>query len=197
MSLEQGFIRERIESLRKDVANCLRVTAPFPALLYCFATVDFLGALASGNATPHAPTSAQAAKYMRRFMGYTPEQVRLLQRQFRHKLVHLAQPKPLVEDRGRLIAWRYWHERADRHLQLIPWPAAAQESLEWVAVAPSGLVPVPDFEFNVSIAHLVQDIVISAAGPGGLLEGLREQKPGSELHRRTRRAVEQLLDPKQ
>jgi hypothetical protein len=42
------IIDERLSSLRKDVKECLDKDCAFPALLYCFATIDLLGSLCSG-----------------------------------------------------------------------------------------------------------------------------------------------------
>jgi hypothetical protein len=99
------FVRERIASLEKDVQHCLSEPyAPFPALLYCFSTIDLLGAICAGDATKKAPTTRQSVDYMQRFMHYTEEQARLLQSLFRHKIVHLAQPKAVVEDNSQQYA---------------------------------------------------------------------------------------------
>ena len=44
------FLAARVDSLQKDVLHCLQEPpAPFPALLYSFATVDLLGALLEGK----------------------------------------------------------------------------------------------------------------------------------------------------
>ena len=120
-SRAKPHITELLESLEKDVNWCLKGSAPVPALLYCFAIVDCLGALASGDASNHARTAVNSANYMKGFMGYSEEQARLIQQLFRHKLVHLAQPKPWILDNDRLILWRYWHDNSDAHLKLIPW----------------------------------------------------------------------------
>lgn len=190
MDLLEETIRERADSLQKDVRACLEKDAPFPAMLYCFATVDFLGAVAFGNASSHAPTTAQAANYMKQFMGYSEEQVRLLQKQFRHKLVHLAQPAPLVRDVGRLIAWRYWHDNADVHLKLIPFGSAKWHEPWEFAVWFAGMFPV-DYEFNLSITHFASEIVSSAIGPQGLIVQMRQN---AALQDNVRRAINQILN---
>ena len=82
---------ERTSSLERDVRHCLQgQLAPFPALLYCFATIDFLAALVSGHADKKAPTTQQSIDYMTSFMNYTFENADILLNLFRHKLVHLA-----------------------------------------------------------------------------------------------------------
>lgn len=72
----RDHVNERVNSLESDARHCLLRDskdgiAPFPALLYCFATIDLLGALMGGRADRHAPTTEQSIQYMTRFMYYT------------------------------------------------------------------------------------------------------------------------------
>jgi hypothetical protein len=165
----RAFLDERLESLQRDVALCLGGThAPFPALLYFFSTVDLLGALSAGNASRNAPTSRQAKASMRRFMHYSEEQCDLLLDIFRHKIVHLAQPSPVVEHYGRKLSWGCWHNERGHHLQLISLPQGTQRpvtsirSQSWT------------HRFEVSITHLVKDLVDSVYQPGGYLHLLSQ-----------------------
>lgn len=163
----KNFVSTRIEALEKDVAHCLRDPyAPFPAIIYCFATVDFLGALCSGDASQKAPTSQQSIDYMRRFMHYTDEEAKLLMCIFRHKIVHLAQPKAVSKYNGKKIAWRYWHDNIERHLKLtkLKEPIQLQLTSSWLVTA--------DQEFEFSIVHLVKDIAASVREPVGYLHML-------------------------
>lgn len=110
----RDLVRNRIDSLEKDVTYCLRDQAqppsapyaPFPALLYCFSTLD---------KTPY-----NSKNYAQRFMNYTEEQSNLLIQIFRHKLVHLAQPKFVYHDsvKSRDITWRYYHDNQEEHLKI-------------------------------------------------------------------------------
>jgi hypothetical protein len=162
------FVAERVDALKKDVGHCLcEPYAPFPAIVYCFSTVDLLGALCAGNASKNAPTAKQASDYMRRFMHYTDEQATLLMTIFRHKIVHLAQPKPVSEYNGKKVAWRYWHDNTDRHLKLtkLKEQTDLQLTSSWTVTA--------DHEFEISIAHFVKDIVASTQEPGGYLHMLK------------------------
>jgi hypothetical protein len=162
------FIAPRLEALEKDTQHCLtRPFAPFPAVLLCFSTIAFLGALAAGNAGPGAPTSAQSEAYMQCFMNFTTDQAKLLQKLFRHKLVHLAQPKPVVAYSGKMVTWRYEHNDASQHLQLIKLPCPATQQIA------SGLSLTIDHEFVTSIAHLVKDVTESVRRPGGYLARLK------------------------
>ena len=45
-------------------------------------------------------------------MNYDSENILcLLQEIFRHKTVHLSQPKPVIIDKKRAIGWNYYHHR--------------------------------------------------------------------------------------
>jgi hypothetical protein len=55
------FVEIRVNSLESDARHCLpedpndKCIAPFPIHLYCFPTIDLLGALMSGRADRKAP----------------------------------------------------------------------------------------------------------------------------------------------
>src|SRR5712692_11302426 len=155
LQFAEKLVRTRVESLERDGAYCLKEEpyAPFPALLYCFATIDLLGALAGGNAHRFSPTNQQAAHYMQQFMHYSVEQVRLLQTIFRHKLVHLASPKAVIADNGRMISWAYDHDDSQRHLKLCKLPQPRSIAIG----SPSWTVDF-DHEFEISIVHLVRAV---------------------------------------
>jgi hypothetical protein len=163
IAVAERFLRERCDSLVKDTRHCVlhdRATpdwpAPFPALLYCFSTIDLLGALYKGDASRRAPTAKQAYDYMIDVMKYPALQADLLQQQFRHKLVHLAQPKPHVAHDGNSYHWGYVHDAHALHLQILPRPGSAT-----------------DFHFWISIMNLAEDIADSVDRAGGYLDMLR------------------------
>jgi hypothetical protein len=161
------FVVTRVEAMEKDVSHCLSEPyAPFPAIVYCFSTVDLLGALSAGDASKKAPTSQQSINYMRRFMRYTVEQTKLLMTIFRHKIVHLAQPKAVSDYNGKKVAWRYWHDNVEHHLKLkkLKEPSQLQLTSAWEITA--------DHEFEISIAHFVKDISNSVKEPGGYIHTL-------------------------
>ena len=71
-------------------------------------TIDLLATLFKGQLEP---TSTNARDYMQKFMKnnhipYTQYEVKLL-KIYRHKFVHVAQPKPLIEIGADRITWRY------------------------------------------------------------------------------------------
>jgi hypothetical protein len=188
VGLADSLIRERLESLCKDVSHCLKEPfAPFPALLYCFATVDFLAALYAGDVTRNAKGPI-AKTYMTQVMGYREEQAQLLQTIYRHKLVHLAQPRAVLRDGARLISWRYVHERHPQHLQLNQIPKG------WVRVTPQWYV-VCEWELFLSIQSLVDDIVRSVeAAPAGYLHRVAHE---AVLQANLKKALTGMFDPDQ
>lgn len=161
------IVEDRIRSLENDVRLCISENvphqpAPFASLLYCFSVIDLLGALLAGNAKPGS-TVEQARKYMQRFMNYTEEQAKLLQEIFRHKLVHLAQPRPIMENKSRLISWKEWHNNREKHLTLEPLGRKQTISVT------SNLSVECDHLFHVGIGNLVEDIRLSVEKPNGYL----------------------------
>jgi hypothetical protein len=160
-------VGERISSLEKDVRHCLQEQlAPFPALLYCFATVDLLGALSSGRADKKALTTQQSISYMTNFMNYTFENAEIILNLFRHKLVHLAQPDPIIQHNSDSITWRYHHDNRQFHLKKVQLP-------------PNTRIPITSVrdilvthEFNISIMDFVRDIKDSVNRPNGYLDSL-------------------------
>jgi len=176
------FIKERVDSLDKDVRHCLQKPfAPFPALLYCFSTIDLLGALYGGNATGN--TVSQSKLYMKDVMHYCDDQIYLLQNQFRHKIVHLVQPKPMVQYKNQLICWLYDHNNQDIHLKLIPVKQSSNVQDTYSC----------DFVFAVSIFHLMKDIKDSVESSNGYLARLLKEQ---DLQKNFEKAIKQINDPK-
>ncbi|MFY9798342.1 MAG: hypothetical protein WAK17_16330 [Candidatus Nitrosopolaris sp.] len=188
---------ERLPSLKKDVNICVSTACAFPALSYCFSTIDLLATLFKGQLKP---TSANARDYMQKFMKnnhitYTPYEVQLLQKIYRHKVVHVAQPKPLIEIGADKITWRYDNVNLSNHLKIetIPVP-----QLITAFIAPYRM----DFNkiFVISILKLAQDIEDSVLRPNdGYLDMLINNsvvdvKPLQDCFED---AVEAIYDPKQ
>jgi hypothetical protein len=183
----EQFLTPRLEALEKDTTHCLTGDlAPFPAILLCVSTIDLLGALAAGDAKPRAATTEQSKDYMCGFMNYTEDQAKLLQKLFRHKLVHLAQPKAAVAHKGKMVTWRYWHDDAGQHLRLIKLPDPVTHTIA------SGLSVTVDHEFGPSIVHLVKDVTESVRRPGGYLSRLKAEET---LRRRFETAIGQIYGP--
>jgi hypothetical protein len=175
----------RINSLEKDVNHCLQgQLAPFPALLYCFATVDLLGALFSGQAdNKKARTTEQSISYMTSLMNYTFGTAEILLNLFRHKLIHLAQPNPVIQHDSESLTWRYHHDDRQFHLKKDPLP----QNLT-ISVTPSRSKTVTH-EFNISIMDFVRDIKDSVYRLSGYLDLLGKTP---HLQDRFESAIEQI-----
>lgn len=197
-----GFLKERINALNKDVIHCLhKPYAPFPAILTCFSTIDLLGALYKGESEKRSkaakkgkktkprppPTGANSRRYMKRFMHYKSENIRLLQEIFRHKTVHLAQPKPAIYDKNRMIAWRYYHYRSSKHLVLQRISPISKLKIK----TPYDIYC--NYGFSISITRLKNDIKDSVfRKPDGYLEML---KGDHNLQMLFRRAMYGIYNP--
>jgi hypothetical protein len=174
------FLSERVSSLKRDVQLCIKETLPFPALLYCFATIDLLGSLYKGDATgdkrtygKEVGTTRKAREYMIEIIKYPEYETSLLQDQFRHKLVHLAQPQAVIFDtkNNRIIGWMLYNKYEGKHMLLEKLKSA--QPVDVLAPCPMWV----DHLFTVSIEKMVRDIEISInAAPNGYLERLMKIK---------------------
>lgn len=183
------FVSNRVNSLESDATHCIPADphderiAPFPIVLYCFSTIDLLGALVAGRADENAPTPSQSKEYMRRFMTYSPTDVEILIDLFRHKLVHLAQPGPMIRCNLEVISWRYYHDNSYFHLKKL------HAQGKTVHVTSDWNIPVTH-EFHISIMDFVKDIKNSTTKqPKGYLEMLK-QKP--HLQQNYQNAINQI-----
>ena len=176
LAFGSAVLKERLGSLENDVNRYLSEIladmpehtqpAPFPALLYCFSTVELLGALLAGDASDHALTSPQTKEYMTRFMGYTKQQADLLVHLFRHKLAHLAQPAPFIEMDGKHISWHVHHSNPEKHLTL----ERLAESQE-VILTPTVFIYF-DYIFHLGIIEFLSDIHESVYKSNGYRDSL-------------------------
>lgn len=150
--------------------DCLDKDCAFPAMLYCFSTIDLFGALHSGHAESGSHTEANFKNYAIHFMKntgtkYTSEQTDLLQNIFRHKVTHLAQPKLVINHRNKLFAWRYEYPDILNHLKIEQRPRTQIRNI---------LTPKPmyyDHIFSISITKLLSDIIDSVIRePDGYME---------------------------
>jgi len=187
----RDFIRNRLDSLKKDIEHCLMEPfAPFPAILYCFSTIDLLGALYAGQANPRHSvggkkivTSENSKLYMKDFMNYTQEQTDLIMSIFRHKMVHLAQPNPIKKHNSKITSWRYEHSNLSKHLSLdiLSPPVELRVKQDWK-------IPIEQV-FNISIFHLMEDIRDSVERHGGYLDKFETDQ---KLQNNFKNAVEEI-----
>jgi hypothetical protein len=181
------FLRDRTDSLQRDVMVCIHgATAAFPAILYCFSTIDLLGALLEGDAKSATGVTDRAKAYARRFMHYSADQCDLLWGVFRHKIVHLAQPNPAKLFKTKKTTWGYWHDDGGHHLKLVPLVPPVHETRT------SGLSFEAEQRFEISIRHLVADVVDSVHAPGGYLHTLASD---IDLQGKFTKAVTEINDP--
>ena len=181
------FLRDRTDSLQRDVLVCTHgATAAFPAILYSFSTVDFLGALLGGDAKSLRGMTPRAKAYARRFMHYSEDQCSLLWDVFRHKIVHFAQPKAVTEFKGKKTTWGYWHDDGAHHLKLVPLVPPLHETVT------SGLLLDAEQRFEISIRHLVADIIDSVHAPGGYLHTLASDP--TDLQVKFTKAVTEIFE---
>lgn len=188
------IIIAKVATLENDVHRCIETNlgpyppAPFPALLFCFSVTDLLGAFLAGNAKPGAKTAEQARSYMQRFMIYTEEQAQLLQDVFRHKLVHLADPRPVRRDaKSRLLTWQEWHNNRMKHLTVEKLPD--KQNIYITSILQKEF----DHIFHVGIWNLVEDIRTSVEKPGGYLDSL---ETSVDLQDKFENALIQLYEDK-
>jgi hypothetical protein len=171
----------RLSSLDKDVRHCLlpRTTntpdspALFPALLYCFSTIDYLSSLYSGIADNRPGITARAKRYMIILMGYSDDIATKLQKLFRHNLVHLAMQQEIYISGRDHTAWSISFNNSPKHL------------LEENKTTPTGVlvsinnendyvIPVNKI-LNIDIFLFVRDIKKSVYDSNGYLERLNKE----------------------
>ena len=190
----ENFIdKDKLDSLENDVNRCLpnpadktepTAYAPFPALLYCFSIIDLLGALFSGNARS-GNTTENSSKFMKKYFDRTDDKLRLLQRIYRHKIVHLSQPKPAMLYNGELLAWEHNEGSTSKHLTI----EHSRGDIDIFGISKIHC----HGKFIVSIRTLKDDIKRSVIkSPGGYLADLRNDK---ELQNKFVIAINQIYDP--
>ncbi len=195
MSFAEDFIvRDRLASLENDVNRCVPnlqdITesagyAPFPAIMYCFSIIDLLGSLYAGNARG-GKTTDNSAKYMEKYLKYPKDKAQFLQRIYRHKIIHLSQPKPAVLYNKQIIAWRHTENEPSKHLTIDPTTGNVD--------LPSRLGRIHcDAQYIVSIRVLKDDIKNSVIHPeDGYLKDLRDNP---DLQNKFVTAINQIYDP--
>lgn len=194
MSFATRFIvDDRLNSLENDVYRCIpkpqdksEVTSysPFPALLYSFSVIDLLGALYGGNAHSGNMTK-RSENYMKDFLKYPLDKLQLLQKIYRHKLVHLSQPKPAMLVNNKIVAWKHDERDPSKHLTIDPTPGTV-DIYGKAKIQCDGL-------YIVSIWALKDDIKGSVLHSGdGYLARL-----STDVHMQTKftDAVNQIFDP--
>jgi hypothetical protein len=139
-----------------------------------------------GRPTPPS-TVSNSRKYMKRFMGYQQQQISLLWLVFRHKLVHLAEPKPAILYKNKIIGWRYHHKGYAKHLKL----TKLRRPTRLLLKTPYDIHC--NYKFEISITKLKDDIIDSLTGkPDDYKELLLKSKM---LQLNFRRAINEIYNP--
>lgn len=119
---------------------------------------------------------------------YNGEAVELLQEIFRHKIVHLAQPKLVVNSKGRDIMWRYEYPNVTNHLKV--------ECVGHIKQIKNILTPYPiyyDHVFTIGITQLSIDISDSVTRQSdGYIAKLKNNYKDSQ--RKFDDAIDQIYD---
>jgi hypothetical protein len=65
-----------------------------------------------------APIQLKNLNYMKDFLKYPLDKLRLLQKIYRHKIVHLSQPKPAMLLDNQIVAWMHEERDPSKHLTI-------------------------------------------------------------------------------
>ena len=163
--IAKGILTERVETLKNEVRHCIllsgetsKISAPFSALLYCFSSIDLLGSLYTGKFDERSDTE-NAKLYMRDLMCYSDLSIALIQKIFRHKLVHTAEPKWFYKHDDDTYIWSCYSNNRTQHLECQVLDSRARAN-----------------NFSISIWSLAEDIVNSVQKDNGYLNKLLKKE---------------------
>jgi len=128
--LARSRLRERIDSLQNDVSRCywdLRhpgapASAPFPAVMYAFATIDYLSSYWAGwnQSGPGKSQTNRLTDFMRKYLLYPNKESQIAVNFWRHKLMHTAEPRILRNaDNSEIYIWEIGTPLRS-HMMLLP-----------------------------------------------------------------------------
>lgn len=192
MEIAKKFIDDRMDSLENDVERCLpadrkeeAADAPFPALMYCFSIIDLLGSLYAGNARSRK-TTENSVRYLVKYLyskdKLSLDKLSLLQKIYRHKLVHLSQPKFAMLYNKQIIAWKHDESDPSKHLTIEQKPDDA-------TILGSFRKIHCDAQYIISIKALKNDIKSSVT------QYLANLKNDADLQNKFVTAINQIYDP--
>lgn len=186
-----GLLADRLSALEKDVNHCLtKPYAPLPAIAYCFSTIDLMGALYKGEASNSASTTSNSKSYMVDMMHYSSDQASIIQKIFRHKIIHLSTPKAIIKYQGMLIGWKYNHQDRKEHLTLTKFPSTQHYMID---TRQGTILTIDyDYQFTIGIKDLQEDIVNSVVGKPGYLDALSRS---TTLQMNFEKALREIYDP--
>ena len=165
VSLARVRLRERVDSLANDVRQCFcacagpaaPTVAYFPAVMYCFATLDYFASHRFGTAASKGQTQRMTS-YLVDYFAYGQIESYLAVNIWRHKLMHTSEPRKVRDrDTGTVFGWR-----------IDPGPCGH------MALTPEGAVTMLTFNPLTFCEHLETAVF----GPNGYFLRLEE---GAEL----------------
>jgi hypothetical protein len=135
-------------------------------------------------------TIENSKKYIESFLKYPQDKQKLLWQIYRHKLVHLSQPKFAMLHEQKILGWMLNENERHNHLKIV-----LEEGI--VHILPNDKIKVAkiryDGYYNISIQGLKDDIIDSVnRQPDGYLENLSKS---CDLQSKFVTAINQIYDP--
>jgi hypothetical protein len=160
----------------QDRTTCIRTIS-------CIALLFFHHIL-SGNARS-GNTAENSLKYMKKYFDRADDKLILLQKMYRHKVVHLSQPKPAMLYNGKLLVWEHNEDNPSKHLTI----EQLDDDIDIFGVSKIRCHE----KFIVSIRILMEDIKRSVIkSPNGYLADLKDNE---ELQNKFVTAINQIYNP--
>lgn len=156
------LFRQRIGSLDNDVRRCFWPIpqgpgeAFFPAVMYCFATLDYFSSCWAGwnRSGLRKDQTARLIDFMTKFLLYGRKEATLAVHFWRHKLMHTSEPRVLRNrNNDEVYRWRTG-TGLDHHMEL---------------------ATLPDRQYRLDFDPLVflEDLRSAILGPSGYFDQLR------------------------
>lgn|GEM_PF-3462459 len=122
---------------------------------------------------------------MKKYMKYNSDDVELILKMYRHKIVHLAMPKPIIEHNGKYLSWKLHDENSNNHLK--------KDNIPRDISIFGYRKDYYDEKFIINIQKFKDDIIESITRP---TDGyLAELKNDGQLQKKFEIAINQIYDP--
>src|SRR6266498_4982554 len=126
------LFEQRLDSLDNDTKRCFAPIkdvqlAPFPAVLYAFATVDYFSSCWKGWNDPifgrkkkkRPNQTKRLVSFLMRFLRYGKKEIQVAVSVWRHKLMHTGEPRLLRnKKKTEIYGWEI-NEGASDHMKLV------------------------------------------------------------------------------
>ena len=172
----------RLRSLENDAKRAFLpmadvAYAPFPIVMYSFATVDYFSSFWAGwNDRRNRPDSdkrsqtKRMADFLEKYLTYPQRESQLAITIWRHKLMHTAEPRKLASEDGKTLYW---------------WSISDHDQRHWELVAEAN----GTFVLQIGVFNLIHDLNDGIMGPSGYFE---ELKGSSTLQCLCKQAMKEL-----